>query len=73
MIDYEKRNLEVLRMRKEGKNLRQLSSRFGISVERIGQGLFVVMSLEKKLRRNLKRLGSVLGPWMISRRSGPRT
>jgi len=37
MANYEKRNLEILRMRKERKSLRQLSSRFRLSVERIRQ------------------------------------
>ena len=37
MVDYEKRNPEILKMRKEGKSLRQLSSSFGLSVERVRQ------------------------------------
>ena len=37
MINYEKRNLEIMKMKKEGENLKQLSGRFGLSVERIRQ------------------------------------
>jgi len=40
MIDYEERNLEILKMRKEGKSFRELSRLFGISFERIRQIVF---------------------------------
>ena len=55
MIDYEKRNLEILRMRKEGKNLRQLSSRFGISVERIGQ-IVLCYELGKEIQEKSEKI-----------------
>ena len=55
MIDYEKRNLEVLRMRKEGKSLRQLSNRFGISVERIEQ-IILCYELGKEIEEKSEKI-----------------
>ena len=61
MVDYEKRNLEILRMRKEGQSLRQLSSSFGLSFERIRQIILryeFVRKTEERAEKIKKRFRS---------------
>jgi hypothetical protein len=54
MVDYEKRNLEILRMRKEGKSLRQLSSSFGVSFERVRQ-IILCSELGKEIEERAEK------------------
>lgn len=54
MVDYEKRNLEILRMRKKGKSLRQLSSSFGVSFERVRQ-IILCSELRKEIEERAKK------------------
>ena len=62
MIDYEKRNLEIVKVREEGKTLRQVSSKFGLSFERIRQIIFCYelgKEIEERSAKIKKRFRSV--------------
>ncbi len=72
MVDYEKRNLEILRMRKEGKSLRQLSSSFGLSFERIRQ-IILCSELGKEIEERAEKTKQRFRSLDDIEKNGPKT